>query len=230
MTMRNTTYPFILLFCYFWYSSCANAVAVSSLTITDWNINIAGMAPDWDYKDTFISEITMGAYQGAATFLANGDVDFSTAILGGSILCDFGGGCSSMGIFTSPDFGNLPAGDVTNNVLSLDLSSWTMYGSNPSGGPGSYANFVDSAGSSPVNQWSTPVLTSYDPLTQYFTADWDYRDTRSFTGDPVTVYSWHLEGYVQTVPLPAPLLLIISGLFALSGFSKCLAPFRKSLR
>lgn len=200
------------------YTSTANSVAVRSLQITDWDMRNFGMVFLWDYKDIF-EPVEMGTYQGTPSFLASGAVDFSTAILGGSLNCRASGDCSSLAVFTSPDYGNQPSGDVSSGTLSLDLSSWAVYISNPNPlGGGGFVNFVEAAGSAPVNSWSTPVSTTYDSASRFFTADWDYVDNR--TGSNSAIYSWRLEGYVQLVPLPGALLLFISGILVLFGFHK----------
>lgn len=97
--------------------------------------------------------------------------------------------------------------------LSVDLSAWEVMwnGSAFEQGPrpDQFGPFV-------------LALGTYDTVTGAYVLDWDSQ----INGGPFNsvVASWHLEGVVSTIPVPAAVWLFGSGLFSLLAFSRSRRP------
>ena len=194
------------------------ATAVHSLTITGWDWQVAGsITPSWSVQQTNM-QVVMGQYQGIPDAINTLD----SGILGG--VGTALGTAFELGIMTAngSDYGfsttAAPSGDVTNGILSLDLQSWMIFFVNADDPLRSMQ--IEAAGSYPVNSVSTPVVTTFDPATRFFTAYWEYWDFRDFGGVGAHVFDWNIEGYVTLVPVPPGLVLFGSGLLALIGIAR----------
>lgn len=110
---------------------------------------------------------------------------------------------------------------IINNVLTLDLDSWTAWWSGTFFNQGASdrcakADFI-TVFPGEENCSSGAAVTTYDPVFGNFTADW----SAVVVGGPFNnqVGTWHIEGLVFT-PVPAAVWLFGSGLLALVGIAR----------
>jgi len=161
--------------------------------------------------------MTIGGYDGDPTFSL--DSNFAATSIATFEFGFFG----PVAIYTSESDGlnsgfSATGGDITNNVLTLDLSAWTAYWNGTSFNQGSSSDMVvgsicDFSG----NICSTPIVTTYNANTGGFTASW----SSVVIGGPFNAQlgSWEITG-VATVPVPAAVWLFSIGLIMLLSISR----------
>lgn len=195
-------------------STSVYSAPIQSLEITGGNYSMAGTGGEIIPGN--FSYMTLGGYDGDPT------VVFDTEFSAHSIATFDFGFFGPVAIYTSESDGlnsgfTAPSGDVTNNLLTLDLSAWTAFWKGTSFNQGSSSNMLDgSVCDSSGNFCSTSIVTTYDANTGSFTATWD----AVVLGGPFDAQlgSWEVSGIV-TVPVPAAAWLLSSGLIMLISLS-----------
>ncbi|MBI3187763.1 MAG: VPLPA-CTERM sorting domain-containing protein [Gammaproteobacteria bacterium] len=196
------------------------AAPIASLEITGGNFSMAG-AVGVIHPGAY-ANMTVGGYDGVISpSPAHTEYDYTPYSIATFEFGYFG----PVSIITAPtdgvNSGFAPlSGDITNNTLTLDLSSWSMLWCCQLFNLGSSSDLV--AGSRCVTDTSftncsTPIITTYDTATGEFTAAWKAVVTYgAFRGQ---LASWSITGNVSAVPVPAALWLMGSGLIALAGLA-----------
>lgn len=142
--------------------------------------------------------IIMGVPQGNGAFVTNFEPTTG-----------YPGYVNTQGGATVPPTG--PVGDISaSGVFTLSLSGWGMY-----------ADIFSPVYQLPQFPDAGTLTTSVQQISAnqwYYTADWTHIITTAeyidLSGNTAT---WHLEGIVTTVPLPAAIWLLGAGLFGLLG-------------
>jgi len=197
-------------------SASVFSAPIRSLEITGGNFFMAGAGGE--IIPGAFSYITLGGYDGDPTTVLDSEFPaYSIATF------DFGF-FGPVAIYTSESDGlnsgfAPPSGDITDNLLTLDLSAWTAYWNGTSFNQGSSSDMLtgsvcDSTGN---NTCSTPIVTTYDANTGFFTATWD----AVVIGGPFNAQlgSWQITG-IATVPLPAAAWFFLTGFIVLTGLAK----------
>ena len=192
------------------------AAPIVSLEITGGNFSMAGVGGV--IHPGAYANMTVGGYDGSFPLSNSSEAAASPY----SVATFQFGYYGPVAIYTTPtdfiDSGFAPlSGDITNNILTLDLSSWSMVWCCQLFNMGSSSDLV--AGSRCVgSSCSTPIITTYDAATGEFTAAWDAVVVGgAFNGQ---FGSWSITGNVSAVPVPAALWLFGSGLIALTGLAR----------
>lgn len=134
---------------------------------------------------------------------------------------DFG----SIAVFTSDSdqvSSGFPAttGDITDSILTLDLSAWTMFWNGSYFNMGSSSDLVDGSVCVTVTatNCSTAITTTYDAATGGFTATWNAVTVGGCCNGHLS--TWNITGTVSAVPVPAAVWLFGSGLIGLAGIAR----------
>lgn len=120
-------------------------------------------------------------------------------------------------------------GDLTNNTLSLDLSSWTFFWNGNLYNMGSSSDLEENSVCWQLSDnvgtinCSTAITTSYDASSGAFTARWDAvhlgYDSLPANGFAGVLSTFEITGFVTAVPVPAAGWLFVSGLIGLIGIA-----------
>ena len=180
-------------------SAQARAIAVDTLSVNQASLLIdlgSNGIVDYNFSTGIFSppaDITMGLYQG----------------LPGGIISMTGTLAASATIYTTGAFGQAaPTGDVTGNILDVDLSSLRAQVVLPLFGTLDFA------------LWPLvlpPSLGTYNETTGAFSLGWDVDFSHGLISGTATV---SLGGHLTLVPLPAALWLMGSGLLGLFGIAR----------
>ena len=191
----------------------AALIDVSSLSVNNVSANV--LAVDITTNTTLIdtgamtslvppAEIIMGSYQSSI-------FEFSTNFTGGIF----------MGTVYSDPLLSAPAATVDTTVgdfSSIDLSSLKLQGTiNYDSG----AEFNFDTALWPIT--TTPTSSFYDPLNGDFSLSWAFNEIIDFNTVLLpqsldTTIDFSISGTATVVPVPAALLLFLSGLLGLTGF------------
>lgn len=208
-------------------STSINAAPISQLTITGGDYSLGNGS-----KNTFINmdgtpgvgafaDLTIGGYDGSSP-QSNTWTDWGIAYLefdsNGPIVVMTAPEDDYTSSTADPDNASFAgiSGDITNDIVTLDLSSWSMWwsGTITNEGPGDTCVTADF-----VTRCSTPlVINSYDPSTGAFDATWNSVIVGAWCNGCLS--NWHITGTVSAVPLPAAVWLFGSGLIALFAASR----------
>ena len=196
-------------------SGVANATAIDSLELTGGTFSMDG-ANFFDVLPGVFANMTIGGYDGGNPNSA----DFASNSIGHFVFGAFG----PVNVTTRPaDDANTGfravSGDLTNDVLTLDLDAWAAW----------YAGSVFNQGNNTKcvladfvtifsDTCSVPMTTTYDAVAGTFTAAWGSVITDgSFKGN---LGQWTITGNVTAVPVPAAVWLFGSGLIGLAGVAR----------
>lgn len=208
----------ILLFC-----SSANAVSIQSLEITGGTFLSGGELLQINPAALANMSIDGSTYHGSAPTGPGTEAsyyDSSIATASHSLL-------GAISFFTAADIGLFglsfpaPSGsvDLNTSTLNLDLSALSFYYS-ALGDSHNIGSSSDLVGDESCNTFSctTPIITTYDALTNQFTASWtSIIDHGSLPG---TAHDIQITGFVTTVPVPAAFWLFLSGALCLLGATR----------
>lgn len=195
------------------------AAPINSLNISGGDFSLSGSTSINPLTPGAFSNLTIGGYDGSAPI----NNDFGSTSVATADFETFG----PIGIYTSSSddvsTGFAPvSGDVTNGVLTLDLSSWTVWwnGTNFNQGSSSSLGAAERCYVTiNTTKCSTAIIVdTFDELTGEFSAHWDALALGGATNGEL--YNWNITGTVSAVPVPAAVWLFGSGLIALAGLAK----------
>jgi hypothetical protein len=182
-------------------AATAQAVPISSLTVTGGNFFMAG-AGGTLHPAAFANMSVDGSYDGSVPTAPGTEADYVTTSIATLQFGFFG----PVAVFTEPSdsAGNGPfpgvTGDFTGNTLTLDLRSWTAYWTGTD-----------------FNQGANNVVAIIDGAN--YTATW----TSTVVGGPFNgqVGHWTLTGSTPCcIPEPRSLSLVGSSLLGLAGVAR----------
>lgn len=202
---------------FFTFCGVVNAAAITSLEITGGSFNMGSAGGS--LNPGAYADMTIGGYDGGfPTFAVVDEFSYSSTSIATFTFGFFG----PVAVYTSEsdymNSGFLPVtGDISDGLLSLDLSSWTIFHGGYSLNQGSSSDMA--AGSVCANgNCSTAITTVYDEMAGTFTASWDAVVIGGvFNGQ---LGSWTIEGNVSAVPVPATVWLFGSGLVGLAAVAR----------
>lgn len=203
----------------FLFISNVQAAPITSLEISGGTFDLVGAIGT--LNPAAFSSMTIDGYDGESPGFMNAPTQASYAPF--SIATFQLGSFGPASLYTSDKddvrSGFAPtSGSIINNTLNLDLSSLTFFWNGSIINVGSRTDLLaDEICSSPGNCTSS-ILTSYNALTNEFTASWD----AVFIGGAINgqVATLQLTGVVSAVPIPGAVWLMISGVIGLFAFSK----------
>jgi len=211
--MRNVIASVFLMII---FTGSANSAAINSLTITGGEFLMAGSGGS--LNPAVFSNMSIGGYDGAQPDLVGSQADYAPFSIATLEFGMFG----ALSVYTAESDGIRTgftpiSGDITNNTLSLDLSSWTAYwnGSSFNVGSTSHLGINEICSSNITQNCSTAITTTYDPLTGEFTASWSAVIIGGALPDGMT--SWFITGQASAVPVPAAVWLFATGLLGFAG-------------
>jgi len=195
---------FVSVFVSFSSATTVFAAPLTSLQITGGSFSMGGSTLDPLIPGAFANMSVDGVtYDGSAPIVPPSDPDSYAPTSIVTFNFHFFGPCA---VYTAPTdtmgHGPFPAvsGDLTGNLLSLDLSSWIWYWNGNA-----------------VNQGFSSVVATTDAAGN-FTANW----SSVVVGGPFDgqLGVWEITGVASAVPEPASLMLIGSGLAGVVGMRR----------
>ena len=192
-------------------SGVVNAAPITGLTITGGSFSVDGGTISPLMPGSF-SNMTIGDYDGS---IPNSSDLSATSIVTFNFE-SFGPAAVYTAETDGVTSGYAPtSGDVTNGILSLDLSGWTVWWNGNTFNQGSSSDLGDICA---FNDCTTPIIIdSYQAATGDFSAHWD-----SVVSGPKAsqIISWDIAGNVSAIPVPAAVWLFGSGLLGLIGLAR----------
>ena len=199
-------------------AGAANAAPITQLTLTGGSFAM-GTPGDAIMPGEF-ADMTVGGYDGgarAASDLAVNSIGYFQYATFGPVLISTQNDPLAQGDDYRPI-----TGDITADVLTLDLDSWTAW----------YGGVFFNQGTSDVcvvadyvtvfpgdeNCSGGDAVTTYDAEAGTFTATWSAVVVGG--GFNNNVGTWTIEGNVSAVPVPAAVWLFGSGLVGLAGIAR----------
>lgn len=194
-------------------SSSVNAAPITQLTLTG-GVFSMGTSGDEIMPGEF-ANMTVGGYTGGERI----DADLAVNSIGFFQWSTFGPMLISTRAADSFSSGFRPlTGDITDGELTLDLDSWTAWYNGVFYNQGASDRCAIGTGDIVATCSSGNAVTTYDAVTGAYTADWSAVFTDSSLN--TNIATWHIEGTVSAVPVPAAVWLFGSGLVGLFAVSK----------
>ena len=182
----------------------ASAAAITTLELTGGTFAMAGAGGTIN-PAAFADMSVDGSYDGSAPVAVGSEASYTATSVGTFAFGLFG----PVAIYTAETDGvnsgfAAVSGDLTGTTLTLDLSSWTAYWNGTSFNQGD----------------ATPTITSYNPTTGAFQADWSALVVGGAFDGQTGVWSMTGTTDVAAVPVPAAAWLMGSGLLGLVGVAR----------
>ena len=206
----------------------SQAAPITSLELTGGTFSInGGFSTDEIFPGEF-ANMTVGGYDGGdriAADLAVNSIAYFTLSTWGPVLTSTQANpfatFSHDTILAPPDGGSYRplTGDITDDILTLDLHAWTAWFAGASFNQGTKDLCVLFDDGITERCSSDVAVTTYDVATGTFTARWDsvFEEGYALSGG---LGSWYIEGKVSTIPVPAAVWLFGSGLIGLAGIAR----------
>ena len=203
----------------FLFISNVHAAPITSLEITGGTFDLVGAVGA--LNPAAFSSMTIDGYDGESP---GSITDATEAIYAPFSIATFQlGSFGPASLFTSDKddarSGFAPtSGSIVDNTLNLDLSSLTFFWNGVIVNVGSRTDLLADEICTSFSNCSNAISTSYNALTNEFTANWD----AVMIGGAVNgqVATLQLTGVVSAVPLPGAVWLMICGVTGLFVFSK----------
>ena len=193
----------------------ANAAPITSIELTGGTFSMDG-TNFFNVSPGEFANMTVGGYDGGARTAA----DLAVNSIGYFEFGTFGPVLTSTQndpLANGSDYAPV-TGDITNDVLTLDLDAWTAWYNGEFFNQGTNDVCLDKSGFGDIVCSSGAAVTTYDAATGAFTATWDSVIVGgSFNGN---LGQWTMTGNVSAVPVPAAVWLFGSGLVGLAGIAR----------
>jgi len=214
--MKKIIFTMFLFASFLFTSSAVNSATINSLEITGGTLEMSGIIGT--LNPAAFSNMTIGGYDGSEPLAAGTEASYIST----SIATLEWGVLGPAAVYTAQEDGiyitNAPAvsGDITDNILTLDLSAWTLYWIGTSINVGSSSSLISDPECN--SNCTSPIVTTYNANDGTFTASWDGLMVGGAHNGGLT--QWNITGNVSVVPIPAAAWLFGSGLIGLIGLTR----------